>query len=179
MADENENGTTPENQSDPTGPQNDNDVPSKADVVALLSKAKNDYLYLMADFDNYRKNAIKERSELIKFGSERIIRDLLSIVDNFERAMENDANQEKFLEGIKMIHQEMKSFLQKAGVTELPAEGLAFDPSAHEALSSEPTDSVPAGHVSRVFKKAYKLHDRLIRPAQVVVATAPAENKNG
>lgn len=149
------------------------------DLKAQLEKAKNDYLYLAADFDNYRKNSIKERSELMKFGAERLVRELLGVVDNFERALENDSNQEKFNEGVKMIYQDLKGFLQKIGVTEIPTQGLMFDPTAHEAVTSEPTDAVPVGHVARVFKKAYKLHDRMIRPAQVVVATAPAENKNG
>lgn len=143
-----------------------------------LEKAKSDYLYLMADFDNYRKNAIKERSELLRFGSERLIRDLLSVVDNFERALESDSNVEKFREGVMMINHELKAMLQRFGVTEVPAQGLAFDPTAHEALSSEPTNEIPAGHVARVFKKAYKLHDKLIRPAQVVVAMPLGESKS-
>jgi len=142
-----------------------------------LDKAKKDYLYLAADFDNYRKNAIKERSDLVKFGNERLVRDLLNVVDNFERAVESNADPEKFREGIQMIHTEMKSLLQRFGVAEVPAQGLAFDPSAHEALSSEPTNEVPSGHIARVFKKAYKLHDRLIRPAQVVVAVKPESNE--
>ncbi|MFW1373578.1 nucleotide exchange factor GrpE, partial [Vibrio parahaemolyticus] len=89
---------------------------------------------------------------------------------NFERALESGADPEKFREGIQMIHSEVKTMLQRFGVQEVPAEGLAFDPAQHEALSSEPSQSIPPGFVSRVFKKAYKLHDRLLRPAQVVVA---------
>jgi molecular chaperone GrpE len=143
-----------------------------------LEKAKNDYLYLAADFDNYRKNAIKERSDLVKFGNERLIRELLNVVDNFERALESDADPEKFREGIDMINQEMKSLLQRFGVNEVTAHGEAFDPSTHEALSSEPTTEMEPGHVLRVFKKAYKLHDRLVRPAQVVVASKPQETED-
>jgi molecular chaperone GrpE len=140
---------------------------------AELEKAKKDYLYLAADFDNYRKNAIKERSDLVKFGNERLIRELLGVVDNFERALESGADAEKFREGIQMIDQELKSLLQRFGVNEVAAQGQPFDPAAHEALSSEPTSEMEPGHVFRVFKKAYKLHDRLIRPAQVVVASKP------
>lgn len=144
-----------------------------ADLKSELEKAKKDYLYLAADFDNFRKNAIKERSELVKYGSERLLREVLGIVDNFDRAMENIGNSESFQAGVQLIHQEFKTLLQRFGVVEVAAEGKPFDPSEHEALSSEPTDKVQAGHVVRVFKKAYKLHDKLIRPAQVVVATAP------
>jgi len=148
-------------------------------LKADLEKAKNDYLYLMADFDNYRKNAVKERSELMKYGSERLIREFLGIFDNFERALDaelKDGNFNSFREGVNMIADEMKALLQKFGVEEVKAVGEPFDPSKHEALSSEPRDDMPAGHVARVFKKAYKMHDKLIRPAQVTVASTPTEN---
>lgn len=166
-----------ENEKDEAQPEKANGT-AQLDINAELEKLKNDYLYLAADFDNYRKNAIKERSELVKFGAERFIREFLGVVDNFERALESGADPEKFREGIQMIHSEVKTMLQRFGVQEVPAEGLAFDPAQHEALSSEPSQSIPPGFVSRVFKKAYKLHDRLLRPAQVVVASAPvSENK--
>jgi len=144
-----------------------------------LEKAKSEYMYLAADFDNYRKQAVKERSELMKYGAERLIRDFLGVFDNFERALETeikDQNIDSFRAGVKMIATEMKSMLQKFGVEEVKAEGEPFDPSKHEALSSEPRTDMPAGHVARVFKKAYKMHDKLIRPAQVTVASAPTEN---
>ena len=139
-------------------------------------KYKNDYLYLRAEFENYKKHAVKERSELVKYGGERLTRDLLSVLDNFERAISTPVTPENlsaFKQGVELTAAELKSLLGKHGVTELPAEGLPFDPAHHEALSSEPTDRVPSGHVLRVFQKAYKLHDKLIRPAQVVVAKKP------
>lgn len=141
-----------------------------------LEKAKSEYLYLLADFDNYRKNAIKERSDLTKYGSERFIREFLTVFDNFERALEAEVsaeNAQSFRAGVEMIAGELRSLLQRFGVEEVKAEGLMFDPTVHEALSSEPREDVPAGHVARVFKKAYKMHDKLIRPAQVTVSTAP------
>lgn len=147
--------------------------PSTPTPEEELAKAKNDYLYLLAEFDNYRKNAIKERSELTKYGSERFVRDLLGIVDSFELALQaNPSNVDSFREGVKMIGGEIKALLSKHGVHELEAEGKPFDPMNHEALSGEPRDDMPPGHVSKVFKKAYKLHDKLIRPAQVTVSTA-------
>jgi molecular chaperone GrpE len=143
-----------------------------------LEKAKSDYLYLLAEFDNYRKNAIKERSEMSKYGAERFIRDFLGILDDFELALNSDSsNVESFRQGVKMIAGEMRSLLQKHGVEEVKSEGKPFDPGVHEALSSEPRDDMPPGHVANVFKKAYKLHDKLIRPAQVTVSSAP-EVKN-
>jgi molecular chaperone GrpE len=147
---------------------------STENLKAELQKAKNDYLYLLAEFDNYRKNAIKERSDLVKYGSERFVREFLGVFDNFERALETDKGTEQnFREGVQMIANEIRALLKNFSVEEVPAAGQAFDPSQHEALSSEPREDVPAGHVAQVFRKAYKMHDRLIRPAQVTVATAP------
>lgn len=141
-------------------------------LKAELEKAKSEYLYLLAEFDNYRRNAIKERSDLLKFGAEKFIRDFLGVLDNFERALESESkNESSFREGVKMIATEMKSLLGRFGVEELKAEGEPFDPGKHEALSSEPRTDMPAGHVARVFQKAYKMHDKLIRPAQVTVAS--------
>ena len=150
-------------------------------LQADLDKAKKDYLYLLAEFDNYRKNAIKDRSDLLKYGSEKFIRDFLGVYDNFERALETEiknGNIEAFRQGVQMINEEMKGLLQRFGVEEVAAESQPFDPSKHEALGSEPRTDMPAGHVARVFKKAYKMHDKLIRPAQVTVATAPNEKEN-
>ncbi|HMN67551.1 MAG TPA: nucleotide exchange factor GrpE [Bdellovibrionales bacterium] len=157
-----------ENENTPPTPETD-------DVTKLqteLDKAKKDHLYLLADFDNYRKNAIKERSELTKYGSERLVREFLNVFDNFERALDSDSdNAQSFREGVQMIAGEIRALLQRFGVEELKSEGEAFDPSKHEALGNEPRGDLPAGHVARVVKKGYKMHDKLIRPAQVTVAT--------
>lgn len=138
-----------------------------------LGKMKNEYLYLRAEFDNFRKNSIKERSQLIRYGGEPILRELLDVVDNFERALSLEVSAEtleSFRKGVDMTAHELKSLLQKFGVQEQDPTGQPFDPALHEALSSEPTDQMPPGHVCKVFRKAYLLHDKLIRPAQVVVA---------
>lgn len=152
-------------------------------ALADAAKWKNEYLYLRADFDNYKKSVIKERSDMLKYGSERVFTELLEIVDNFERALETDVTKDNFeslVKGIKLIHGEIKSVLGRFGVQELPAMGLKFDPNIHNALSTEPTDAVPPGHISQVFKKPYKLHDRIIRPGHVVIAVEPkSEESNG
>lgn len=138
-----------------------------------LGKMRNEYLYLRAEFDNFRKNSIKERSQLIRYGGEPILRELLDVVDNFERALSVEVSAEtleSFRKGVAMTAHELKSLMQKFGVQEQDPIGQPFDPALHEALSSEPTDQMPAGHVSKVFRKAYLLHDKLIRPAQVVVS---------
>jgi molecular chaperone GrpE len=138
-----------------------------------LNKAKNEYLYLRAEFDNYRRQATKERSELIRFAGERLAKDLLDTLDIFDSALAaevTETNFKNFVSGIELTAQQLRSTLAKHQIIELPSQGVVFDPNLHEALSSEVTSAVPAGHVSRVFKKAYKFHDKIIRPAQVVVA---------
>lgn len=145
-------------------------------AIEDAAKWKNDFLYLKAEFENYKRNALKERSELLKFGTERIARDLLDVVDNFERALQTHLTAETlqtYKMGIEMTAKELKDLLSKHGVQEIPSEGQPFNPSFHEALSSEPTTAVPHGHISKVFKKPYKLHDKVIRTGQVVVATPP------
>jgi molecular chaperone GrpE len=168
-------------------PADQNDKPSEEQASFDISsevkklqeqteKYKNDYLYLRAEFENYKRNAIKERSEAIKYGSERIINDILSVADNFERALQTKVSPDTlntFIQGVEMTSNELKAVLQRNGVTEVKCEGTAFDPNYMEALSSEPTNEISPGYVARVFKKAYKLHDKVIRPAQVVVAKKP------
>ncbi len=156
---------------------NADSTPQKSDLELAQEDAqkwKNAYLYLRAEFENYKKNAIKERSDLLKFGAERIARDVLEVMDNFERALEIKASAEtlqNFKTGIEMTAKELKDALAKHGIQEVPSHGQPFNPLHHEAISSEATATIPAGHVSRVFKKPYKLHDKIIRMGQVVVAS--------
>lgn len=138
-------------------------------------KWKNDYLYLRAEFETYKRNAIKERSEISKYGSERLINDILTVADNFDRALSTKLTPETievYAQGVKMTAAELKSVLSRFGVNEIKCEGLPFDPNVHEALGAEESDTVAEGHILKVFRSAYKLHDRLIRPAQVIVAKA-------
>lgn len=142
-------------------------------------KWKNEFLYLKAEFDNYKKHALKERSDLLKYGAERVTKDVLDVVDNFERALEFKITTEtadNFKKGIEMTAKELKDVLHKHGVQEVQALGQAFNPQFFEAISSEVTTKYPEGHISQVFKKAYKLHDKIIRMGQVVVATTPKDS---
>lgn len=146
---------------------------AEAGVNQEAEKFKNEYLYLRAEFENFKKQAIKERSDLRRYGAERLVFDLLNILDIFETALATEVNPENvanFRKGIELTASELKAVLQRHGVEEIPSHGKAFDPAHHEALSSEESDQVPAGHVTRVFKKPYKLHDRIVRPGQVVVS---------
>ncbi len=152
---------------------------SESETAKELEKIKTDYLYLRAEFDNFRKNAIKERSELIKYGSERMARELLDVVDTFDLALNSNVtseNLESFVKGVQMTATNLRTLLSRFGIQEIDPLGENFDPSVHEALGTEPTSAYPPGKIARVFKKAFKMHDRMIRPAQVVVATEPIES---
>ena len=144
-------------------------------LKAEVEKYKNDFLYLRAEFDTYRRNAIKERSDMAKYGAERLVNELLTVVDNFDRALETKPSPENiasYAKGVEMTSNELRSVLQKFGVTEVPSLGKPFDPAVHEALSAEASDAEP-GSVVRVLRKPYRLHDRLVRPGQVIVAKGP------
>ncbi|RME15036.1 MAG: nucleotide exchange factor GrpE [Bdellovibrio sp.] len=160
----------------------DADNKTEKEIEALkkeLEKSKKDYLYLRAEFDNFRKQVLKERAEQAKYGGERVIHDILEVMDNFARALSTEINEKNFTsfkEGVQMISKELHNVLERHGVKELEAEGKAFDPMEHEAINSEETNEVPEGHVIQVLKKAYKLHDKLLRPAQVIVAKKPSKH---
>lgn len=144
-----------------------------AELSAALQKATNDHLYLRAEYDNFRKNSIKERADLLRFGGERLAKDLLDTLDIFDTALASEVTPENykvFVDGIKMTAQKLTEALQKHSITPVECEGKAFDPAINEALGSEPTDAVPAGHVTKVFKKPYKFHDKVLRVGQVIVA---------
>ena len=141
-----------------------------------LNKWKNDYLYLRAEFDNYRKHVIKERADLQKYGAERFVRDLLEVVDNFDRAVAvtpkaNDLP--SYVTGVQMIAKELKNLLQKHAIVAEECLHKPFDPTKHEAIGSEVTNEVLPGHITKVVRSAYWYHDKLLRPAQVMVAIAP------
>ena len=147
------------------------------EAQSLAEKYKNDFLYLKAEFENYKRNVLKERSELLKYGCERLLVEVLNVVDNFERALQTKATSDNFsqyVKGVEMTAGELRSVLQKFGVQEVPSLGQDFDPSLHEAISSEETSQYSPGQVSKVLRKPYRLHEKVIRPAQVLVAKKPA-----
>jgi molecular chaperone GrpE len=150
------------------------DSKASPDLKNEIDELKRQNLYLLADFDNYRKQAIKERSDLAKYGNESIVREFLSVLDNLERAAATELKpetMETYKNGVQMIVAQFKKALEKFGVEEVNPEGQLFDPAMHEALSSSNEPDLPANTVTQVLSKAYKLKGKVIRPAQVVVNT--------
>ena len=136
-------------------------------------------LRVTADMDNFKKRAAREREDAVKFANESLIKKLAPVLDNFDMAMaaagQTGGNTTQSLQtGVTMIHQQLKSVLQEAGLQEVDAAGKTFDPNWHEAVSQQETADVPDGQVLQQLRKGYKLRDRLIRPATVIVARKPA-----
>ena len=127
------------------------------------------YLRLMADFQNYKKRVEKEKKDLYAYANENIMSDLLTVMDNFERALEHDAD-ENFKEGIEMIFKQLQDALEKSGLAEIPALGEDFDPNVHNAVMAEETEDYESGKVSGVMQKGYTLNGKVIRPSMVKVA---------
>ena len=125
-----------------------------------------------ADFDNFRKRATREREEYVTLANERLVKELLPILDDLERALiAATEHEEAALEdGVRLVHQSLAGLLQRQGIQEIDASGM-FDPHVHEALLSQPSDAVE-GSVIDVVQKGYTLGDRVVRPARVVVAAA-------
>ncbi len=135
-------------------------------------------LRLQADFDNYRKRMDREKKDWIAFASEKLVLELLPVLDHFELGLADSAKNgapAAFVEGFQLVCNQLRAALEKAGVQAIDAEGAAFDPHVHEAITHLPSDDVPADHVVAQTRRGYKLGDKLLRAAQVVVSSGPAD----
>ncbi|HGJ66761.1 TPA: nucleotide exchange factor GrpE [bacterium] len=143
------------------------------DAKTKSEEAMDKMLRLAAEFDNYKKRSAREYENIRKYASENIIKELLPIIDNFERGIES-ANELKdfnsFLNGIKLILNQMINLLEKEGVKQIKAIGETFDPNIHEAVMHINSDDYPENIVAQEFQKGYILNDRVIRPAMVAVS---------
>ncbi len=129
------------------------------------------YLRLMADFQNFKRRTEKDKSDIYARANESIVTELLTVADNFERALsEENTADENFVKGMQLIFDQFNGVLQKFGVAEIEAEGVEFDPNFHNAVMMEDTDKVESGQVSEVLQKGYTLNGRVIRPSMVKVA---------
>ena len=136
-------------------------------------------LRITADLENYKKRAARERQDAIKFANESLLARLIPALDNFDMALAAANNAEggsmdSLKTGITMVYNQLKAALQEAGLEEIDAANQPFDPKLHEAVSQQESAEVPEGHVLQQLRKGYRLRDRLLRPASVVVARKPA-----
>lgn len=144
-----------------------------------LSAAKDAQLRTVAEMDNLRKRLEREAVNAGKFGAEKLLSALLGVADSLDlglvAAHKPEADVPSLIEGMELTHKQLSSVLEKNGVKMLEPVGQAFDPDFHEAMTMVPSNEVPPNHVIEVIQKGYTLHDRLLRPAMVVVAKAPTE----
>jgi len=143
------------------------------EAEAVLQKKSNDYLYLMADFDNYRKRVVREKAEIIRNAAERVLKDLLPIVDDFERGLEatkDDANGQQVREGMELIYNKLVKFLDNNGVKVIESTGADFNADLHDAIATIPAPTPELkGKVIDTTTKGYTINDKVLRHAKVVV----------
>jgi len=143
-----------------------------------LADADDRLLRLQAEFENFRKRALRERQEAVQYGSQNLFKDLVSVVDNLERAVAHaresgGGDLSSFLQGVELVQRELLAIFEKNHVTEIEARGKPFDPSLHEAMGQVEDGGVPPNTVVDVLQRGFQLRDRLVRPARVFVAKAP------
>ncbi len=138
-----------------------------------LENSKKEYLFLMAEFDNFRKRTLKEKSEIIKNGAENAMRDLLPVIDDFERAIKaiNENNElDSLKQGVDLIYNKFMKYLEKNGVKPIDSNDKEFNTELHEAVTTFPaTDESQKGKVMDTVQKGYTLNDKVLRHAKVVV----------
>lgn len=148
-----------------------------------LDQTRDHLLRVAADFDNFKKRMEREKSKLLKYAGENILRDLLATMDNLDRAVEqgnaaagDDAKKlQAMLEGVELTRKGLVATLERFGVEPLISVGVGFNPDEHDALTMEASDEVPANHVLREFAKGYRFKDKVLRHAQVVVSSGPGK----
>jgi molecular chaperone GrpE len=142
-------------------------------LQAEVERYKELALRAAADLDNYRKRMARERDDAAKYANTTFLEKLIPILDNFElglQAAKSGSGSSSILEGMAMVQRQLHDFLASSGVEAFDAEGKPFDPNLHEAIAQEENAEVPEGQVIRQLRKGYRLRDRLIRPANVVVS---------
>ena len=156
---------------------------SEEDLALELEQAQERLLRLQADFENFRRRALKERTEAHQYGHQNLVKDLLLTVDNLDRAIDHaqkseDGDLDGLLQGVDLVRRDLLAALARNGVASIEAVGKAFDPAHHEAVAQAPDASVAPNTVTEELQKGYLLRDRLLRPSRVIVSREPDEEGN-
>lgn len=169
-----ESAASEENESETSEEQTVSPEQKIAELEEQVKKEKKEYLFLMAEFDNFRKRTLKEKSEIIKNGGENVLKGLLPIMDDFERgikAAETTNDNDAVKEGMVLIYNKLKKFLAQNGVKEIDPSDDTFDTERHEAISVVPVpDEEKKGKILDTVEKGYMINDKVLRHAKVVVA---------
>ena len=127
------------------------------------------YMRLMAEFQNFKKRVAKEKSDIHAYANEKIVGDLLPVLDNFERALDTETEDEGYAKGMQLIFEQLKTALGNAGLEEIKAMDEVFDPNVHNAVMTETIEEKEDGTITKVLQKGYKLKDKVVRPSMVAV----------
>lgn len=149
-------------------------------LEAEAAKWKEISLRTAAEMDNHRKRSAREREEAIRYSNQRLLEELLPVIDNFEMGMQaasQDSSSMIYI-GMDMVRRQLNEFLSSQGVEEIPANGM-FDPNQHDAVAQEECAAGEEGRILRVTRRGFKLRDRLLRPASVVVSSMPTPTEGG
>ena len=160
---------TPEEDNAPEAEKTEEKSEEKTEEKADDGNEK--YVRLMAEFQNYKKRVAKEKNDIREYATEKLVMELLPVLDNFERALAASAEDDHagYAKGMELIFTQMVTELQKSGLAEVEAEGQDFDPTKHNAVMTEENEELESGKVSKVLQKGYALNDKVIRPSMVAV----------
>lgn len=160
---------TPEEDNAPEAENTEEKAEEKTEEKADDGNEK--YVRLMAEFQNYKKRVAKEKNDIREYATEKLVMELLPVLDNFERALAASAEDDPagYAKGMELIFTQMVTELQKSGLAEVEAEGQDFDPTKHNAVMTEENEELESGKVSKVLQKGYTLNDKVIRPSMVAV----------
>jgi molecular chaperone GrpE len=160
---------------------------TKQELLKKIKETQNEsqenydlYMRTYAEMENIKKRAKKEREDLAKYANESLIKEILPVIDNLQKAIshaQNDNNPSGLVEGVGLILDNLIKTLEKIGLKEVEAEGKPFDPNFHEAISQQVDDKVAPGHVIMELQKGYLLNERLIRPSIVVISQGNSKNE--
>ncbi|ALA58888.1 Protein GrpE [Nitrospira moscoviensis] len=182
VSDKDENPNTIEGLAgEPAGAEQANGEVSPAQALAAKEeecKALNDkYMRLAAEFENYKRLSQRDQREQVRYGNEQLVKELLPVVDNLERAIKaarDSTGSGALVQGVELTLKQLTGTLSKFGVQTIDSVGQPFDPAAHQAVTQIASDTVPAQHVAEEYQRGYRLHDRTIRAAMVAVSSGPS-----
>lgn len=166
-----ETSETPEEDNAPEAAEEKAEEKSEEKSEEKADDGNEKYVRLMAEFQNYKKRVAKEKNDIREYATEKLVMELLPVLDNFERALAASAEDDPagYAKGMELIFTQMVTELQKSGLAEVEAEGQDFDPTKHNAVMTEENEELESGKVSKVLQKGYALNDKVIRPSMVAV----------
>ncbi|MEZ5359085.1 MAG: nucleotide exchange factor GrpE [Candidatus Zixiibacteriota bacterium] len=177
---ENESAESPEEQSDAQASDKPVDEQVELPKIEERESESERYMRLAAEFDNYKKRTAREFGDLIKTANARLLRSLVEIADNFERAIQaddNGGNGESYKKGVELIYSQLMDLMKKENVTPIEAVGQPFDPNVHEALMQQPSAEYDEGIIVNEIQRGYKLEDKVLRHARVVVSSGQPQSE--